>query len=176
MRPREQRRGLEINPQQQGAVPGCAENGIKLPLLSLVSGLAGVVINGLPNQMGGSQLLHAPRAVLWGQHVFVSNNLGSHARVRSFPRQLLPSAASPRVMRTCQAQRDTMHTMQVVTGQVNIAPPCDTAMRQAKRRVACGVTLEDLAPVMHVAETWEEPGTNGVIVRNSRCVPRIEVF
>lgn len=30
----------------------------------------GVVINGLPNQMGGSQLLQAPRAVLWGQHAF----------------------------------------------------------------------------------------------------------
>jgi hypothetical protein len=39
------------------------------------------VINGLPNQMGGSQLLHAPRAVLWGQHVFADSSLGSHARV-----------------------------------------------------------------------------------------------
>ena len=34
------------------------------------AGLVGVVINGLPNQMGGSQLLQAPRAVLWGQHAF----------------------------------------------------------------------------------------------------------
>lgn len=34
------------------------------------AGLVGVVINGLPNQMGGSHLLLAPRAVLWGQHAF----------------------------------------------------------------------------------------------------------
>ena len=45
------------------------------------AGLVGVVINGLPNQMGGSQLLHAPRSVLWGQHTFGTGSLGSRARV-----------------------------------------------------------------------------------------------
>ena len=48
-----------------------------------VSGLVGVVINGLPNQMGGSQLLHAPRAVLWGQHTFGASSLSIGARVCS---------------------------------------------------------------------------------------------
>ena len=43
------------------------------------------------------------------------------------------------------------------------------AVRQAKRRVACGVALEDLAPVMHVAETWEERGVHCAVVRTSRC-------
>ena len=46
-----------------------------------LSGLVGVVINGLPNQMGGSQLLHAPRAVLWGQHTFGPASLTGSARV-----------------------------------------------------------------------------------------------
>jgi hypothetical protein len=45
---------------------------------------------------------------------------------------------------------------------------CDCAAFQAKRRVACGVALEDLAPVMHVAETWEEPDVNCAVVRTSR--------
>ena len=43
---------------------------------------------------------------------------------------------------------------------------CATVLRQADRRVACGVALEDLAPVMHVAETWEERDMNCAVVAN----------
>lgn len=42
-------------------------------------------------------------------------------------------------------------------------------LQQANRRVACGVALEELAPVMHVTETWEERGANSTVVRTSRC-------
>ncbi len=56
--------------------------------------------------------------------------------------------------------------------------PCDLrmsapndygVMAQANRRVACGVSLEELAPVMHVAETWEDSGSSSAVVRTSRC-------
>ena len=30
------------------------------------------------------------------------------------------------------------------------------------------MSLEELAPVMHVAETWEEGGGDGAVVRTSR--------
>jgi hypothetical protein len=37
-------------------------------LLWAVEGLAGVVINGVPNNVPGTRALNTPRAVLWGQH------------------------------------------------------------------------------------------------------------
>lgn len=36
-------------------------------LLWAVEGLAGVVINGIPNNVPGTRALNTPRAVLWGQ-------------------------------------------------------------------------------------------------------------
>ena len=33
-----------------------------------MEGLAGVVINGVPNNVPGTRALNTPRAVLWGQH------------------------------------------------------------------------------------------------------------
>lgn len=37
-------------------------------LLWAVEGLAGVVINGIPNNVPGTRALNTPKAVLWGQH------------------------------------------------------------------------------------------------------------
>jgi len=31
------------------------------------------------------------------------------------------------------------------------------------------VSLEELAPVMHVAETWEDSGSSSAVIRTSRC-------
>lgn len=36
-------------------------------LLWAVEGLAGVVINGIPNNVPGTRALNTPKAVLWGQ-------------------------------------------------------------------------------------------------------------
>jgi hypothetical protein len=33
-----------------------------------VDGLMGLVMNGIPNNMGGSRTMRTPRAVLWGQY------------------------------------------------------------------------------------------------------------
>lgn len=37
-------------------------------LLWAVEGLAGVVIDGIPNNVSGTRALNTPKAVLWGQH------------------------------------------------------------------------------------------------------------
>lgn len=37
-------------------------------LLWAVEGLAGVVINGIPNNVPGTRALNTPKAMLWGQH------------------------------------------------------------------------------------------------------------
>ena len=40
---------------------------------------------------------------------------------------------------------------------------------QDGRKVACQVSLEDLAPVMHVHESWQQPATDSTRIRSCRC-------
>ncbi|KAL0019249.1 hypothetical protein WJX77_001067 [Trebouxia sp. C0004] len=48
-------------------------------LLWAVEGLAGVVINGIPNNVPGTRALNTPRAVLWGQHDDLLTWPGQHS-------------------------------------------------------------------------------------------------
>ncbi|KAA6424834.1 MAG: hypothetical protein FRX49_05008 [Trebouxia sp. A1-2] len=60
-----------VDGSQQAKAPG-SKTGAQGPsdqlLLWAVEGLAGVVINGVPNNVPGTRALNTPRAVLWGQH------------------------------------------------------------------------------------------------------------
>ena len=42
-------------------------------------------------------------------------------------------------------------------------------LAQGARELACQVTLEELAPVMHVHESWQDPAARSALVRSCRC-------